>query len=518
VSDNPATHEPARLTLRFTPTADGARITWESFAGGTASSVFQMPYAGEELALVIKALDSVQHPEHPQRGPRFNEQEQEWLQNRGFWQGKRVVSDLHQQVGRQLYAALIDDRQAEMALRLARENARSQGQALTYILRFPPEAIELAALPWEAIWDNRQAVLLSRGNRQIDSLERYLDLDEALSPPLPAGKKLHILALSPQALIPPKIRDEERAAREKSWNALKVQGLLDWDELTTLTARALDDRMRQGPPPDIIHYFGHGIYQNGQGYLLFDSDNGPVNHELVSAARLAALLGGIRLIVTQACQSAMVSAELPAGLFTGVAPALSAVSEAVVAMQLTTRISAATRFSDVFYSELARGHSVQAAVAAARRSLYVIESDGSGWYVPTLYIRTREQRPLYLVQPSDEQADPPVPPDNQTSDTTAQEPAVRKLSMPQIRQLVELLLACPAMQNSSTRNSVLDFLDARVRNAIKRSNQTRGDVLNIVTTCKEYPGALQTLVDSVRFFDQGTTAMQELDAFWQTMV
>ena len=242
-------------------------------------------------------------------------------------------------------------------------------------------------------------MLLSRGTREIDSCQRYLNMNEALSPPLPTGQKLHILALSPQAGVPPKVRDSERAARLKSWDALKARGVLEYDELTPVTMTKLDSRMRSGPQPDILHYYGHGIYKDGSGYLLFDNPELPQQREWVSASRLSVQLGGIRLIMIHACQSAMIEdPENQGGLLTGIAPALSAVSEAVVAMQLTIRINAATRFSEVFYEEIARGRSLQAAVAEARRSLYAIEADGASWYVPTLYIRTREQKPVYLVQ------------------------------------------------------------------------------------------------------------------------
>jgi hypothetical protein len=157
--------------------------------------------------------------------------------------------------------------------------------------------------------------------------------------------------------------------------------------------------MRNGPRPDIIHYYGHGVYKDGQGYLIFDSAETPGQRRRVNASQLAAQLGGIRLIMIHACQSAMLDdLESEGGLLTGVAPALSAVSEAVVAMQLTVRISAATRFSEVFYEEVARGRSLQAAVAEGRRAVFVDEEDGASWYVPTLYIRTREQRPVYLVR------------------------------------------------------------------------------------------------------------------------
>lgn len=514
--------EPARLTLRFAPTPDGATITctWESMVGGSRRSSFALPYPKADLPTVIKALDAAQHPDYPLDGPVFSPEEQSCLEAHTLWQQGRVPSDIHQRVGQRLYAALVQDRDSEVALSTVRNAARSQGQALTYLLRFPPDAVELAALPWEALWDSRQAVLLSRGGRQIDSLERYLDLDEALSPPLPVGKKLHILALSPQAGISKSVREEERTARVQSWDALKAQGLLEWDELAPVTARALDDRMRQGPTPDILHYYGHGTYVNGQGCLLFDGAT-PGKHEFVSAQRLAALLGEIRLIVIHACQSAMVQ-ESPGqrGLLTGVAPALSAVSEAVVAMQLTVRISAATRFAEVFYAELARGRSLQAAVAEARRSLYVIESDGASWYVPTLYIRTREQKPLYFVQPAPVQEAPPVLPPAQVqphTDSKPQEQPMRQLSVPEINQLVDLLLACPAMQETTTRNDVLAFLQDNVRNAISRRDQPRADVFNIVRTCNAYPGALNDVVAGIRAFNGGMACMQTLDTFWKNV-
>lgn len=431
---------PAVLTLRFAPTADGVAITWNSIAGGTYDSTFVMPYNRADLPLVVKALDAAQHPDHPYDGPAFAADEQTRLQELRLWQQGRVSPDAHRIIGQQLYAALIDDREGEMALRITREAARSQGQSLSYVLRFPADAVELAALPWEAIWDERQAVLLSRGARQIDSMERYIELNEALSPPLPRDKTLHILALSPRAGIPTSVRDEERAARLQSWEKLKAQGVLDWDELSPVTARTLNDRIRRGPEPDIIHYYGHGSYRNGQGHLLLDSETLPGQHEWVAAPRLAALLGGIRLIVIHACQSAMVQDNQgpdrqQSELFTGIAPALSAVSEAVVAMQLTVRISAATRFSEVFYTELARGYSLQAAVADARRSLYVEESDGASWYVPTLYIRTRNQEPLYVVQyqptPEASPQPPPAPEPAEHRQTKEYTPGVQptKLSL-----------------------------------------------------------------------------------------
>jgi hypothetical protein len=393
---------PAHVTLRFQPTKNGATITWEGFAVGRAVSKFTMPYRVQELPIIMKALDAAQHPGHPLMGPRFSDDERQLLESLGLWRADRVRPDVHRLVGKKLYDALTRNSEGKTALKLVRENARSQGQPLSYVLRFPPDAVELASLPWEALWDERQPILLSRGGSELDSCERYLDLPEALSPPLPSGTKLHILALAPHAGIPDDVRQEERAARMKSWETLKGKGLIDWDELSPVTTTSLNNRLRTGPRPDIVHYYGHGTYKDGQGYLLFDSAETPGRSRWVDASRLAAQLGGIRLIMLHACQSAMVEDPVrQGGLLTGVAPALSAVSEAVVAMQLTVRIAAATRFSEVFYEEIAGGRSLQAAVAEARRAVYLDEEDGASWYVPTLYIRTRDQQPVYVVQVAD---------------------------------------------------------------------------------------------------------------------
>ena len=168
-----------------------------------------------------------------------------------------------------------------------------------------------------------------------------------------------------------------------------------YDEISPLTIAALNDYLLDAPArPDVVHYFGHGIYRNGKGYLQFDDGKG--GRDLVSAERLAAVLGDIRLIVIHACQSAMVDDD--GGLLTGVAPALSIVTGAVVAMQLTIAIPAATRFSQVFYDQLlTKQKSLQEAVARGRQILFAEAADGASWYVPTLYIRGRDQQALYLI-------------------------------------------------------------------------------------------------------------------------
>jgi hypothetical protein len=405
--------DPVTLTLRFVPTADGATIWWESTLG-TYKSNFTSPYPAQDLTVVIKALDALQYPEYPDpKHPKhhFSEDEQAILEKYSLWKKGRITKKAHHIAGQKLYKALIEDREADKALAMVRNAAKEQGRMISYVLRFPDERIELAALPWEALQEQRTPLLMSSGTRDLDWCTRYLNIAQAISPPLPAGQKLRLLALSPQAGTPDTIRQAEREAREKSWQQLKDRGLLEWDELSPVTARELDDWLRNHPRPDIVHYFGHGIYREDEGYLMFDKAGKPGEYELVSASHLRTLLGGIRLIFICACQSAMVldladeseddedNEDSKGNLLSGVAPALNSVSEAVVAMQLTVPITAATTFQEVFYEELARGRSLQAAVADGRRTLFVTEGENGNWYVPTLYIRTRDLKPVYLVQP-----------------------------------------------------------------------------------------------------------------------
>ncbi|RRR72897.1 MAG: hypothetical protein EI684_09585 [Candidatus Viridilinea halotolerans] len=93
-----------------------------------------------------------------------------------------------------------------------------------------------------------------------------------------------------------------------------------------------------------------------------------------------------------------------------------------------------------------------------------------------------------------------------------------QLKPPQIRQMVDLLLACNAIRDRVIRNSVLAFLKEQVRGAITRHDQDRVDVFNIICTCNDYPDAFNDLLEGVRCFDEGSTPLHVLEAFWQGLV
>jgi hypothetical protein len=391
----PVQPEEVLLTLHFTPHGKDVHIIWVADVLGRRSSLCHLPFDNPTQLLVIRALDAAQWPNHPRGGPQFSQSEHEQLAALGLWGSDRIAADIHQRVGRALYAALTTNSVGDTALHTVRDYATAEGLPLTYLLRFPPDAASLAALPWEVLWDERGPLLLSRG--KLAACIRYLDLDQALPPPASTDSVLRILAIAPHAQIPPDVRAEEHAARNNAWADLEQTGLVAIEELSPATPAALVDRIQARPAVDIVHFYGHGRYRDGAGALLLDAPGG--SEVWLGADRLAALLSDVRLVMLHACQSAMIG---DAGLLTGVGPALSAAGvPAVVGMQLTVRIAAATRFAAVFYRSIAHGDSVQRAVSQARQALYVEEPDGASWYIPTLTIRARDIGPLRLVQPRD---------------------------------------------------------------------------------------------------------------------
>ncbi|WP_158854539.1 effector-associated domain 2-containing protein [Saccharothrix deserti] len=78
-----------------------------------------------------------------------------------------------------------------------------------------------------------------------------------------------------------------------------------------------------------------------------------------------------------------------------------------------------------------------------------------------------------------------------------------------LRAVVEILLRTPGFDTREGRDLVLRDLPFAA--SIARMSTDRADVVSIVRTCENYPGGVETLVDAIRFYAEGTTAMAELD-------
>jgi DNA-binding NtrC family response regulator len=371
------------LSIRFIP-GDPILLIWESHAGGSTHSHFQLPFAETDLPLLLHALDAVQWPGHPNVGPRFSQDEQAKLSQLGLWDGNRIDKNIGRQIGQQLYKAVLSDPAAKSALDTARNIATDRGQQLAITLRFPDNAIPLAALPWELLWDEQQPLLLSRG--QLSSCVRYIDLPQGLPISPIQDKKLRLLAVCPSAGIPDELHMEEHSIRFTGLQPLTQAGTLVIEELRPARISELTDRLQDGEAVDILHFYGHGVWQDGMAKMTFDDG-------FLNANQMASLFRNIPLVVLFACRSATVATD---DLFTGIAPMLSAQGiPAVVAMQFTVPVTAANRFASRLYTTLANGETLQTAVAKARQALYMQHKES--WYVPVVYIRSRDPKPVVFV-------------------------------------------------------------------------------------------------------------------------
>lgn len=367
------------LTLTFTPNADGAQVTWYADEIGTWTSTLKLPFAGADLAAVMHALESRQHPMFQ---PTLADME--CLRRLGLVNNHdQVVDRLEQQIGQQLYLALVRDKGLG-ALEAATSQATITCRPLVFHLVFPSDAVNLAALPWELIWQPGQAKpFIFQGAQQVQ-ITRHLLLDRALAPLTPRQGRLRVHSLVPHTGSSPAGVADIRRHLTTLWNGLA--GVVDLHEDSPVT---VNDLARIGESrPDIVQFTGHGWYADGQGVLLLDPATPGAPAARITAEQLAVALRSVRMVVLAACRSASI-ADGNARMDSSLAPALSAIGvPVVIGMQLGIRFTSAITALQTLYRTLAQGQSVQFAVERIREKLYV--NGDPAWYVPTLYIASRE--------------------------------------------------------------------------------------------------------------------------------
>lgn len=421
MSQQPA---PVVLDLTFDLETDGGvTVIWaEGSVLGRRTTTFISPYSGRDettpaerlsdLELMLLALDRIQssssHP-NPSGANQLR------LKELGL-----AGPDAQKVVGRALYAALgAGTTNLEDVRKLA-----GLATPLELRLHFPTalhtasaaQATRMAtliALPWELLWGPEgDPILLCHG--EGSSCTRHLALDRGLPPARPGAPPLRVLPVIAQYGLDEASRQRERAARQKVWQRQGVAEALR--ELPEVSPATLDnlaaafENARPGEGPDIVHIVAHGMYTGSQdgkgmeGHLLLDDGQGDVAPTPIKA--LVAQLKGVRLVSLAVCDSGSVVARMPpagastvaGGLLGGVAQALSAAGVPVVlAMQLVVRADAAYDMLAAFYQRIGYGESVQAALSAVRKGRYTRDQGRASWYVPVLYLATREHGPVYLL-------------------------------------------------------------------------------------------------------------------------
>ncbi|WP_164156016.1 CHAT domain-containing protein [Sandarakinorhabdus rubra] len=242
-----------------------------------------------------------------------------------------------------------------------------------------PGSSEVAALPWELMRrrDDDPLVVTMQ-----TALVRALDVPKPIIP-RPFIKPLRILVIRSN----PEGTGALNLAKEGQMliSALNRLPGIKVDEVEPVAAAIRDQLAREDY--HVIHYMGHGDFQADRGgmLLLENEDNSP---HLVSAATFAAWLKDepLRLVFLNACETGTTPEGAGLHPFAGVAAALiQGNTPAVVAMQFPISDSAAIEFARTFYTRIADGYPVDAAVAEGRKALF--DDEATEWATPVLYLR-----------------------------------------------------------------------------------------------------------------------------------
>ena len=244
---------------------------------------------------------------------------------------------------------------------------------------------ELANMPWEFMYDASLSRFLTLS---IETpVVRYLDVPRDIQP-LTIRPPLQILAVISSPRDFPSLNvGREWDNLQEALNRLESRKLVHLTRLEKPTLQALQRQLRRGEY-HIFHFVGHGIFSKHKqdGQLLFEDEL--KGGDPVSSQDLGILLHDhrhLRLAVLNACEGARTSME---DQFSGTAQNLIRQGlPAVIAMQLRITDIAAITLAREFYSALADGYPVDAAITEARKA---IKTHGNEleWGTPVLYMRS----------------------------------------------------------------------------------------------------------------------------------
>lgn len=280
-------------------------------------------------------------------------------------------------------------------------------------IRLRVEAIELADVPWELLYDEVAGKYLS-----LSKETPVVRTVEGLSPSRPlAVDELNVLVMVVG-------RGGDELETQKEFDALRERFDTDDDISITrceaATIESLQDALGGGTY-HVFHFIGHGAYDevSDSGALLLDGPAGGVVE--VPVRDLTRHLGdhpSLRLVVLNACEGARTSVTNPNA---GVAQALVRDGVAVVvAMQFAITDAAAGQFSTTLYRQLSRRNPVEEAVAEARKS---ITGPGAEWATPVLLMRSHDGRLLAPKSESPAVEPEPTPPPEPQAVSSEPEPA-----------------------------------------------------------------------------------------------
>lgn len=284
--------------------------------------------------------------------------------------------------------------------------ARAQAKRLRIRLRMTPP--ELAALPWEYLYDGQEDAFLATSPET--ALVRYVPINLPVRPTkIKLPLRVLVVIASPQDLQPLDTVNEKALVQAALAEGIE-QGRIYLEFVERARAADISQALRRFQP-HVFHFIGHGQFAQAGAVLLLEDEDG--NATAVDERTFREFFNGCqetRLAVLNACQTATVSSSQP---MVGLAPRLlQRQLSAVVAMQYPIPDKTSLVFTREFYRSLALGTPVDAAISEARRGIFV-EGGGqsSDWGTPVLFLRAKDGLLFQVEAPAAQALEIPPPPE-----------------------------------------------------------------------------------------------------------
>lgn len=308
-------------------------------------------------------------------------------------QNKDVDRAFLEQLGQYLFEELFAGDVGDL-YRTSLGMVRGQGSRLRIHLRMEPP--ELAVLPWEYLFDADEDRFLAISAETV--VVRYVPMrlpirSLKVTPPL----RILAVAASPSDLAELDVVKELDHLRQALADPL-ASGQIRLETLDHGTMESIGEAMRTFQP-HVFHFVGHGLFADGEAHLALEDAAGAST--LVAEGTFRELFADCRetrLVVLNACETGTTSAVQP---LAGMAPQLlQRQVSAVVAMQAPILDEAALILSRVFYDSVALGYPVDAAIAEARRAIFLeLGPENGEWGVPVLFMRAHDGQLFAVAEP-----------------------------------------------------------------------------------------------------------------------
>ena len=325
--------------------------------------------------------------------------------------GEQIYNTLFQQTAR------VSSKFAKSLARIDERGESCEGMRVKLLIE-PPE---LALLPWEYLYDQRDGYLCLRSRTPVIRFVRTgrLHRDLKVRGPL----KILGMISNPRGDWPDLDVENERRRIERALAQLEREGRVSLRWVPGESEGDLLEMMREDSW-HIFHFVGHGGMElsgtndaSPEGFILLRDDLGAPKR--LAASKLKYLLDGgrfLRLVVLNCCEGARGNSR---DAFASPGGALvRSVAPAVVAMQYPISDPAAIKLAKGFYSSIAAGLSLERSITEARKEM--LTASNMEWGIPVLFtgaktgplVEPAAKLPLQTAETEVPTTSTPPPPQN----------------------------------------------------------------------------------------------------------